>query len=180
MKRCAHTRTDLLRPLLCGCEPLQDATHLHSKSGWHVPRKEKDRDAPTHLLYHWQCLQGHASGYIDCVIIIVPYMVFVTDPWLVVVLILSDQRVSSRWALAWNRTAIKLYGLSTYVYRGTHCSVPFNDLYMAVYHSGYEYESDYNGIHHWVLQYLPYKRRKHACVGQATYFKVGGARCCTY
>ena len=42
---------DLLWPLLCGRQPLQEAPHLHTQGGGHVQGQEEVRDATSHLLH---------------------------------------------------------------------------------------------------------------------------------
>ena len=52
---------DLLWPLLCGCESLPPASHLHWESHRHVSWQEENRNAATHLCHRWWGVPWHAS-----------------------------------------------------------------------------------------------------------------------
>lgn len=56
--------TDILWPVLCGYQPLQEPAHLFRKHHWDVQREEEARDASTHLCHLWVSIPLHASRYV--------------------------------------------------------------------------------------------------------------------
>lgn len=55
--------TDILWPVLCGYQPLQEPAHLFREHHWDVQREEEARDASTHLCHLWVSIPLHASRY---------------------------------------------------------------------------------------------------------------------
>lgn len=55
----AFSFSDVLRPVLCGGEPLQNAAHLLREDHWYVQREETTWSPPSYLLDRRQCLQEH-------------------------------------------------------------------------------------------------------------------------
>lgn len=54
---------DLLWPLLCGNQPLQEPTYLLWEHHWDVQGEKEAWDASTHLRHLWVSIPLHASRY---------------------------------------------------------------------------------------------------------------------
>lgn len=55
---------DILWPVLCGSQPLQEAAHLHGEDHWFVQGQETTRSASARLCHHRFGLQVHVARYV--------------------------------------------------------------------------------------------------------------------
>lgn len=56
--------SDILWPVLCGSQPLQEAAHLHGEDHWFVQGQETTRSASARLRHHRFGLQVHVARYV--------------------------------------------------------------------------------------------------------------------
>lgn len=83
----ACSLTDILRPVLCGHQPLQEPAHLFREHHWDVQREEEARDASTHLCHLWVSIPLHASRYdthlLSSWISLLSLLILVVSTWFV-------------------------------------------------------------------------------------------------
>ena len=62
--------SDILWPVLCGSQPLQEAAHLHGEDHWFVQGQETTRSASARLRHHRFGLQVHVARYVVVVVVV--------------------------------------------------------------------------------------------------------------
>ena len=62
--------SDILWPVLCGSQTLQEAAHLHGEDHWFVQGQETTRSASARLRHHRFGLQVHVARYVVVVVVV--------------------------------------------------------------------------------------------------------------